>query len=479
VSRLTLRSRPARVRALAWSAIVLGTAARAGALVLRPLWADEIFTLTLARRNFTAILSALRTDSGPPLHYLVSHVLLLPFPTPGTGDAVVRLFSLAASLLHLPLLAALSRRLGRAEAGLVAAALYAVFPLAVLYGVEGRGYVLASLLALLAFERALALRERPRARTAVVLVLAAAGAVLTHYLAAFPVAALAFLAVKARPAPRRALLFAGTAAVLLVAPWAPVALRQPAASMVWAQGPEFSGALRDFPSNLAFGVEPAGAATTPLAVLGGALVLALLFRERRGILSPVAAVLSGSLVLLALAQLATGALVLPGRTAVVFLPLVALLLACAPPAVPLAAGALATAFLIRACANLAGASPGELLARLLEAPARSGRTIAAAGYWGPELEYRLARLGAPGHVVLFPSSVAAHPGWYREEDLEDETLGREAAALLASPERPTVFVLPRGSRASAALATRLGPARRLLANPLVDVVETKLAPPPP
>ena len=478
MSRLTLRSRPARVRALAWGAIALGTGARVAALVLRPLWADEIFTLTLARRSVSGILSALRTDSGPPLHYLVSHVLLLPFPTPGAGDVCVRLFSLAASLLHLPLLAALGRRLGRAEAGLVAAALYAVFPLAVLYGVEGRGYVLASLLALLAFERALALRERPRAGTAVALALASAGAVLTHYLAAFPVAALALLAVTARPAARRALLLAGTAAVLLVAPWAPVALRQPAASMAWAQGPEFTGALRDFPTNLAFGVEPARAATIPLAVLGGALVLSLLIRERRGILSPVSAVLSGSLVLLALAQLATGALVLPGRTAVVFLPLVALLLACAPPGVPLGAGAIATAFLVRACTNLAGASPGELLARLLEAPARSGRTIVAAGYWGPELDYRLARLGAAGHVVFFPSSVTAHPGWYREEDLPDEALGLEATALLASPERPTVFVLPRGSRASAALATRLGPARRLLASPLVDVVETKLSPPP-
>ena len=477
MNRLTVRSRPAQVRALAWGAIGLGTAARVGALVLRPLWADEIFTLSLARRSVSGILSALRTDSGPPLHYLVSHLLLLPFPTPGAGDVAVRLFSLAASLLHFPLLAVLARRLGRAEAGLVAAALYAVFPLAVFYGVEGRGYALASLLTLAAFERALALRERPRAGTALALTLAAAGAVLTHYLAVFPVAALAFLAVPARPAARRAFLLAGGAAVLLVAPWGLVALRQPAASMAWARGPEFTGALRDFPANLAFGIEPAGASALPLAVLGGALILALLLRERRGILSPLAAVLSSSLVLLALAQLSTGALVLPGRTAVVFLPFVALLLASAPPAVPLAAGTLAAAFLVRAWAGLAGPSPGEVLARLLEAPARSGRTIVAAGYWGPELEYRLERLGAPGHVVLFPSAVAAHPGWYREEEITDESLGREAAALLASPERPTVFVLPRTSRASAALATRLGPARRLFASPLVDVVETKLPAP--
>jgi hypothetical protein len=243
--------------------------------------------------------------------------------------------------------------------------------------------------------------------------------------------------------------------------------------MAWARAPEFAGALRDFPVNLAFGLEPSGPLSLPLAILGGALVVALLLRERRGVLSPVASVLAGSLVLLALAQLATGALVLPGRTAVVFLPLVALLLASAPAGVPLAAGTLGAAFLARALPDVAAPSPGETLARFLEAPARAGKTIAAVGYWGPELDYRLARAGIAGHVALFPSAVAAHPGWYREEEITSETLSAEAEALLGSPSRPTFFILPRGSRASAALASRLGPARRLLASPLVDVVEIR------
>jgi uncharacterized membrane protein len=462
---------------LPWAAVAIGVFARAWAAFARPLWADEIFTLTLARKSVPEILAALRIDSGPPLHYLASHVLLLPFPNPGAGDVVVRLFSLAASLLHLPLLVLVGKRLGRPATGLAAAALYALFPLAVLYGVEGRGYALASLLALCAFERALALRDRPRFGTGAALALAASGAVLTHYLAVFPVAALAVLAIDARPAARRALLESGAAAALLAAPWATVSLHQPTASMAWAHAVPFARAVREFPAHLAFGVEPFGALALPLAVLGAVLLTALLVRERRGVLSPVAAVLAGSLVLLALGELATGALVLPGRTAVVFLPLVALLLASAPPAVPLAAGTLAAAFLVRVLPDLSGPSPGETLARLLEAPARAGKKIAAAGYWGPELDYRLARLGAGGRVVLFPSAIAAHPGWYREEEIPDETLAREAEVLFASPARPAVFVLPRGSRASAALASRLGPARRLVASPLVDVVETKPAAP--
>ena len=261
------------------AAFAAGALGRAWAVFARPLWADEIFTLTVARRSVPEILAALRVDSGPPLHYLAAHALLLPFPAPGPGDVVVRLFSLAASLLHLPLLVLVGKRFGRPATGLAAAALYAVFPLAVLYGAEGRGYALASLLALLAFERALALRERPRFRTGAALALAAAGAVLTHYLAVFPVAALALLAVSARPPARRALALSGAGAALLAAPWIPVALRQPVASMAWARGSAFAGALRDFPANLAFGVEPFGAVAIPLAVLGAVLVVALLLRE--------------------------------------------------------------------------------------------------------------------------------------------------------------------------------------------------------
>ncbi|HEX7616032.1 MAG TPA: hypothetical protein VF554_12245, partial [Thermoanaerobaculia bacterium] len=143
----------------------------------------------------------------------------------------------------------------------------------------------------------------------------------------------------------------------------------------------------------------------------------------------------------------------------------------APAGVPLAAGTLAAAFLARALPHIAAPSPGETLAQFLEAPARAGKTIAAVGYWGPELDYRLARAGAPGRVVLFPSSVAAHPGWYREEEITGDRLSADADAALASSPSPTIFVLPRGSRASAALAARLGAARRLLASPIVDVVE--------
>jgi uncharacterized membrane protein len=467
-------SGPLSSRALAWTAIAAGIAARVFTLAVRPLWADEIFTLTLARKSIPEILAALHVDSGPPLHYLAAHLLLAPFgPLPGPADVLVRVLSLVASLLHLPLLFLVGRRLGRPAFGLTASALFAISPLAVAYAAEGRAYALASLFVLLAFERALALCEAPRLGVGAGLSFAAAGAVLTHYLAVFPVAALAILAWNARPRSRRALILSGFGAAAIAAAWIPVAIAQPRASMAWSGGADLSGALRGFPANLAFGAPAGSPMMTALGAAGVLLLAVLLARAWRGVFSPVARVLVISLALLAAGQFAAGSLVLPERTAVVFLPLAALLLADAPPAVPALAGTLSAALLALWLPRAAEPSPGELLARLLEAPARGGRLVLAAGYWGPELDYRLARAGAPGRVVLFPSAVAGHPGWYREEEISASQLAAEADAALAAPVLPTIFVLPRGSRASAALASRLGPVRALATSPLVDVVEIR------
>ena len=157
-----------RLRLAFLGALLAGTAARLALAFGRPLWADEVFTLELARRPLPALLAALRLDSGPPLHYLAAKVLLLPFPEPGPADVLVRFLSVAASLLHVPLLLRIGRRAGAPNAGLVAASLFLVLPLAAISAAEGRGYALASLLALASFERLLALDGAPRPRTAAV-----------------------------------------------------------------------------------------------------------------------------------------------------------------------------------------------------------------------------------------------------------------------------------------------------------------------
>lgn len=466
--------------ALLAAAILVGAAARIAFLVKKPLWSDEIFTLTLARLPAAGIIDALRLDSGPPLHYFLARFVLFPFGTsPGPPDVAIRVLSLVASLLHLPLLALVARRLGRPGTGLPAAALYAVFPIAVDYAAEGRAYAVASLLVLAAFERALALRERPTEGRAVALALAAGGAVLFHYLALFPVAALAALFPSASGRARKFLVAAGVGSALLFLPWLPVALRQPSASMAWSHEAPFAMAPLHLPVNLGFGISPFAGGLAVLVPLSLLLLGVALFAAWRGSFRPVAAVFLVGVFLLLLAHLAVRAVLLPERPAVFFLPFVALLFAEAPRPVPLLSAAASLAGLTLALRGVATVSPGETLAGIVRPLVAEGRSVCAVGLWGPELDYRLARAGLPGRVVLFPSDIARHPGWYREEEIESARLLTEARALVASPSRPALFVLPAGSLAAAALRAAVEPLRPrpLAANAFLDIVEAPNAPP--
>jgi hypothetical protein len=445
-------------------------------LFAKPLWADEIFTLDLARRSADAIVAALRVDSGPPLHYLLARLVLFPFgPNPGPEDILVRALSVVASLSHVPLFFRITRRLHRADAGLFAATLFAVVPLAVDYAAEGRSYAMASLLVLFAFERALALRDEPRLSVALALAASAAAAVLTHYLAVFPIAGLAVLAHGASPAARKALVLSGGGGALLTLPWLPVALHQPAASMSWSGTEPFRGAPLDLVVNLAFGLQPDGAWQPWAAALAGIVLTALLFGARKGPLAPVAGVLGLGLTLLLVAQAVTGSVLLPERSALPFLPFVALLAAAAPLAFRAVLLTIAALSLAVRLPGLVAPTPGAALARALLPRLRSGSSVCAVALWGPELDYRSRRAGVFGRVVLFPSAVKAHPGWYREEDLPDTALRAEAAALLSGSggPPPSLFVLPRGSRASAALRERLDPSRskRLVSTAYFEIIE--------
>jgi hypothetical protein len=158
---------------------------------------------------------------------------------------------------------------------------------------------------------------------------------------------------------------------------------------------------------------------------------------------------------------------------VLFLPLVALLLAGAPVAVPVLSAAASTVGLALALRTAAAPTPGGTLAALLLPRLRDGRSVCAPGLWGPELDYLLARAGFPGRVFLFPSDVTRHRGWYHEEEISEGRLREEARALLAAPGRPRLVVLPRGLRASAALNAALGAeaVTPVASNVFVDVVE--------
>jgi hypothetical protein len=62
--------------------LIFAVASTAGALALvgawqRPVWHDELYTLALARLPVNQLLAALAMDSGPPLHYLLCHLLFI------------------------------------------------------------------------------------------------------------------------------------------------------------------------------------------------------------------------------------------------------------------------------------------------------------------------------------------------------------------------------------------------------------------
>jgi len=447
------------LRRLLVVALVAGGAARLLLAFGRPLWADEIFTLTRARLPLTELLAALRLDSGPPLHYVASWLILLPFPAPGAADVLVRLLSVAASLLHAPLLLRIGRRCGAARAGLVAASLFLVFPLAVSSGAEGRGYALASLLALASFERLLALQESPRGRTALAAGFLGGAAVLTHYLAILPVAGL-LVSTWARSRARRFVVLAGAIAAATATAWLPVALGQPRASMAWSEARPLTERAFQSAANLGLGlpVEPGPARYAgPLA--GALLVLAI--AGGRGARVPAAApLLLGVFLLLPLLLFSRSAL-LPDRTALVLLPLVALVLAQARwSEVAFASGVASIVVLGLSLPGWVRPTPASELAAALAAKVRGGARVVAAELWGPELDYRLAREGLAGRVTLFPSDVARHPGWYSDALPDEERLRAEAKeAVDGVAGGPAFFVFSPATRAGLALRGRMEEAK--------------------
>ena len=431
-----------------------GAAARLVLAFLRPLWADEIFTLTVARKSLSGLFAALRLDSGPPLHYLAAKLLLVPFPVPGPADVAVRLLSVVASLLHVPLLLRIGRRCGVPRAGVVAAALFLVFPLAVASGAEGRSYALASLLALASFERLLALEDAPRARTAALAGLLGGAAVLTHYLALLPVAGMLLAALVSERARRLAFLASGLAAAL-VASWLPEALGQPRASMAWAEAQPLGERALQFAANLGLGlsVEPGPARLLgPIAlVLLGTAFLGRRVRAR----VPAAVPLFAGLALLVPLLLFNRSALLPDRTALLLLPFVALVLAEARSLVPAVAGPAAAGVLAASLPGSLRPTPATELAATLAPQVRAGARVVAADLWGPELDYRLEREGMPGRVTPYPSVVALHPGWYEESEISNERLEAEAGAVLRGAEARTLFVLSPSTRAGRALVSEL------------------------
>jgi hypothetical protein len=175
-------------------------------LVVREPFFDELFTLWMAAKPLGEILPALRLDSGPPLYYLVARF---------TDLGALRLLSLAFATAGFVALI-LWRSLGPIR--LVAAALLAVYPPAVIYAADARAYAMCA--ALIGVAVLLVDAKRPFAAAAALVVAAYA-----HFLA---VLFLPILLLRGRRG-AAALVAAGLAFV----PGAWLALSQPEEALAW------------------------------------------------------------------------------------------------------------------------------------------------------------------------------------------------------------------------------------------------------
>jgi 4-amino-4-deoxy-L-arabinose transferase-like glycosyltransferase len=204
--------------------VLLGALLRFATLDLQSYRYDEAVTVgRVLHPNLFSTLSAVpRSESTPPLYYLVAWIWSRPF---GTGEVWMRSLSALAGTASIAVvyLGAVALPLPR-RAGLIAAAAVAVSPVLIWFSQDARSYALVFLLTALSFLFfARARRGSPRRDLAWWAVFSAL-AIATHYFAGFVVAAEGALLILGGNRRRAAL--AVFAVIAAAAPLAPIALRQ-------------------------------------------------------------------------------------------------------------------------------------------------------------------------------------------------------------------------------------------------------------
>lgn len=171
--------------------ILLAFAVRTHDLDGKSIWSDESLSLYRAQKNVPFILSGEITiqdvsteDTQPPLYFLLLHALMR---VAGTSTYVAKYFSVLASLLIIPLLYVLGRRLLDNTAGLFTAFIGTLSPLYLWYAQEIRMYTLLvalSIASVYALLRAVG-DGKPEIRWGGTYLLITAAMVYTHYSAFF------------------------------------------------------------------------------------------------------------------------------------------------------------------------------------------------------------------------------------------------------------------------------------------------------
>ena len=265
---------------------VLAAALRFTTLGVQSFDFDESFTVGIVLNGSLghALHTIPITESSPPLYYILAWFWTRAF---GLGEVGIRSLSALLGTALVPVAFFIGRRLGSQRAGLIAALLVAVNPFLVWYSQEARTYALLALLSALSFWAFVRALDRPEPRRLAVWSAASSAAVLSHYFAAFLVAAEAVWLVFATR--RRSAIFASAAVAAVGAALIPLVMSQADNRTQWIENLSLWSRIKEVAKKWVTG-EIAPTRNWQLAlvalVVGIAMVYAagrLTGRERRGV----------------------------------------------------------------------------------------------------------------------------------------------------------------------------------------------------
>ncbi|HZY40550.1 MAG TPA: glycosyltransferase family 39 protein [Anaerolineae bacterium] len=219
--------------------LLLALALRVFHLDTQSIWYDEGLSIYLAQQPPAQAIALSATTDHPPLYTLLLGAWL---SVAGAGDFAARYLSVFFGVLLVALTFALGRKVDE-RAGLIAAGLMALSPLAVYYSQETRGYTLLTtlvLIATVAFVRLM--RGDRRRRIWLVYIAAMSAALYTHYFAAFAWAAINvayFIDLTGFRKPVRFVanwIIAQFIILAIFAPWLPNALAQAGSNATYFPG---------------------------------------------------------------------------------------------------------------------------------------------------------------------------------------------------------------------------------------------------
>lgn len=181
---------------------------------------DEMSTLWIIRNNDLAgTLSTVSSDAeiSPPLYFILAWLM----SKIGSAPELIRVPSLIAGTVSIPLTYMVGLRTIGRTGGLIAAAVIALNPFMIYYSTDGRGYAVAIALLLGSTLAMLAAARGGRTRWWVAYWGLSCLAMYTHYTSAFVLIAQLVWLLWAYPQARKAALIANIAAAVAFVPWLP------------------------------------------------------------------------------------------------------------------------------------------------------------------------------------------------------------------------------------------------------------------